>query len=133
MISAAPTSTASNHRCRAVTVNGRPCRAAAGASGYCFLHDPALASERAQARRAGGRASKTPHSDAQAPSEVHDIAGALKLLDYTLGELLVFDNSLLRVRALIALAGAYSSLLSAGELEERVKVIEAALAAREKP
>lgn len=128
MISEAPTSIASNHRCQAETVNGMPCRAAAGPSGYCFLHDPALASERARARRAGGRASKTPHSDAQPPAEVHDIAGALKLLDYTLAELLVFDNSIIRVRALIALVAAYANVITAGELEERVKVLEAAMA-----
>jgi hypothetical protein len=118
------------HRCQAVTVNGKPCGAPPRPSGFCFLHDPALGSERARARRAGGRSSKTPHSDAVPPAEVHDIAGALKLLDYTLAELLIFPNSIIRVRALISLVGAYANIITAGELEDRVKALEQAMAAK---
>jgi hypothetical protein len=37
--------------CKAVRKNGLPCQAPAGASGFCFGHDPELA----EARRAGSR------------------------------------------------------------------------------
>jgi hypothetical protein len=39
--------------CRATKADGAPCRAAAHASGYCRMHDPALAAEVAAARARG--------------------------------------------------------------------------------
>jgi len=44
-------------RCHAKTKTGQPCRAPAGASGYCVSHNPDIAEERAKWRRRGGKAS----------------------------------------------------------------------------
>lgn len=41
--------------CRATRRDGEPCRAKAGASGYCFGHDPDLAQRHEEGRSVGGR------------------------------------------------------------------------------
>ncbi len=44
-------------RCAATTAAGSPCSAQpVRADGYCYWHSPALAAERAEARRRGGQA-----------------------------------------------------------------------------
>jgi hypothetical protein len=117
--------------CQAKTAAGDKCQAPATATGFCFVHDPTRGAERAAARKAGGRARHTPHSDAALPpAQIRDLPGVLLLLDYTAGELMVMPNSLQRARALIALAAAYVSALSVGELEERLAALEAAEKAR---
>lgn len=46
-------------QCESKNKNGEPCGMAAGASGWCFNHDPAEGRERAQARKKGGRNRQT--------------------------------------------------------------------------
>jgi hypothetical protein len=104
--------------------DGQPCTAPVlGAGGFCFAHDPAKATARQQARQRGGRnrgalvrlrvlcpPRLVPVFDhlEQALSEVH--AGTLKP-----GQAI----------AMAALARAMVAVLQAGELEERVRRVEA--------
>lgn len=116
--------------CKAPTRKGTPCPNAAGASGYCFTHDPAKVAERAAARRAGGQARNTPHSDAaKPPAQVRTLDQVLALLDYATAEAVVMENSVLRGRLLVQLAGAYTEAIKTGEFEQRLAAIEAVLKA----
>ena len=113
--------------CQSTTRKGHACGAPAGASGYCFIHDPARAKERAAARRRGGLKRVTPHGgDAgNLPAEIRTLSGVLALLDYTRLELVAMDNGIARARALISLASAYTEAIKIGELEQRLEALEA--------
>jgi hypothetical protein len=118
-------------RCIATKTNGQPCPNPARASGYCFAHDPTAGEARATARRKGGRHSHTRHSDAGQPStDIRTLDDVRGLLGYALAECLMGDNSLLRVRALVAIAAAYVEIVKIGEFETRLAAVEAALKAK---
>jgi hypothetical protein len=118
-------------RCQSAKVNGEPCPNPAGADGYCFSHSPSRGAQRAEARRRGGRHSHTRHSDApRPPADVRSLDDVRALLGYALAECLMGDNSLLRVRALVAIAAAYVEIVKVGEFETRLLAIEQALKAR---
>lgn len=116
-------------RCKGTNVAGEPCRAYGGAHGYCFMHDAAKGSERAAARRNGGRATKKPHgADASLlPPAIRTMDGVFALLNYTLKESIVLDNSIQRGRLLISIAHGYIEALKVGELENRLEALENAL------
>ncbi len=80
--------------CKGENAAGRQCRAYAGESGYCFMHDAARGRERAIARRNGGLSTKRPHAaDASfVPTRVRNIEGVFAVLDYALQELIVFAS-----------------------------------------
>lgn len=56
--------------CKELTAKGKPCEAPAGASGYCFHHDPARAAERHAARVKGGATSHVVMQAAQGKGTV---------------------------------------------------------------
>jgi hypothetical protein len=58
---------------------------------------------------------------------VKTVDDVLAVLDYTMAEMLVQENGIVRARALISLALAYLKGLEVGELEERLEAIEIAL------
>lgn len=110
-------------RCIARRRDGKPCSALAlGASPYCFAHDPERESERIEARRKGGRNS----------ASLARIRGLLpprllpvyETLERALAQ--VHDGTLepRRASAMAALARAMVAVLTAGELEERVRALE---------
>lgn len=114
--------------CKARTASGKPCDAPASASGFCWIHDPARGAERAAARRAGGRARHTPHSDSPRPaSDVRTVDDVRGLLSYALAECLEGDNSIARGRLLVAIAGAFLEAFKVGEFEQRLAALEAQL------
>lgn len=113
-------------RCPALRKDGQPCRATPGASGYCVGHDPASAAARAKGGRSTGRAARAlrllperlrPVADmlARALEEVH--SGALEPR---------------RASAMAAVAGALVRVTQAGEMEERVRALEAQAARAER-
>ncbi len=117
-----PTATTSKH-CAATRKDGRPCSASvAGETAWCFLHDPAREPERAAARRKGGenRADVVRLRGLVPPR----LMGVYDRLDRALTE--VHDGSLdsRRATAMAAVARAMVSVLTAGELEERVRALE---------
>lgn len=115
--------------CKAKRKDGTPCPNAAQESGWCFTHDPAKGAERAAARKKGGQRRRVGHAaeSGNLPGEIKTLAGVLALLDYTLRETIPLENSVQRTRALVSIATAFVSVLQAGELEQRVAAIEAAL------
>jgi hypothetical protein len=115
-------------RCKAMKKNGQPCNAwAQGEGGFCFMHDPARAGERSAARKLGGFVTRARHgSDASAlPGRIRSLDDVLLILDYTLQELLSVENSIVRARALIALAGEYRAAITDSELVDRLAALEA--------
>lgn len=117
--------------CSATTRTGEPCRAAAGASGYCWSHDPTLAPRRAEARRAGGRARHgrtigVVGQDVE-PVELRSVADVLALLERTANDLAGLENSINRARAFVALAAVAVRTIETSELEQRLTALEARL------
>lgn len=114
--------------CKAFTTNGKRCKAkpATGAD-FCFIHDPSQAQKRAQARRKGGEATRTPHGGTLAiiPTEINTIQDARKILIYALAELAPMENSLQRVRAYLALFDSFVKSIEIGEIENRLAALEA--------
>ena len=122
----------SKRRCQAARANGEPCQAAPQAdSRFCWMHDPANAEAAAEARRLGGVRRKREGTGAGA----YEIDGLTsvpqlrRLLEVAAFDILGLENSIARVRAIVAIVLAGAKLLETGELEERVKILEAAVLA----
>lgn len=115
--------------CQATKRNGRMCGAHALInSQYCYMHAPERANERATARRLGGMRRGSHAGDMSSlPAKVKTVEDVLSVLDYCLVELAALDNGIPRARGLIALAGEYLKALEVGEVEERLKALEASI------
>jgi hypothetical protein len=115
--------------CKGKNASGGPCRAFAGDNGHCFMHDASKGRERALARRNGGLSTKKPHiADVSLlPSKVRSIDDVFAVLNYTLQESIILDNSIQRGRLLVALAHGFIEALKVGELEKRLDALENAL------
>jgi hypothetical protein len=115
--------------CKGKNAGGTQCRAYAGESGFCFMHDAAKGRESALARRNGGLATKKPHiADASLiPADVRSMDGVFAILNYALQESVVLDNSIARGRLLVSIAHGFIEALKVGELEKRLEALEMAL------
>jgi hypothetical protein len=110
--------------------DGRLCRATPLRDGrFCFWHDPEKEEEAAEARRLGGlrrRREKTV-SGAYDFAGLGSIEAIRRILEIATIDALGLDNSIARSRVLISAALAATRLLEAGELEERIAALEAAI------
>jgi hypothetical protein len=115
--------------CKGRNAKGTECKAYAGASGFCFMHDASKGRERALARRNGGLSTKKPHNgDASMLScETRSIDGVFAVLNYALQETIVLDNSIARGRLLVSIAHGYIEALKIGELEQRLETLDSVL------
>jgi hypothetical protein len=110
-------------RCRTVPLRDRP---------FCFWHDPEQAEAATEARRLGGLRRRR-EGTLQGAYEFDGLGSVLdirRLLEIAVMDALGLDNSIARARVLIAAALAGARLLEVGELEERVRSLEAALSSR---
>jgi hypothetical protein len=119
--------------CRAHKQNGEQCRVAAlRDADVCFWHSPEHAEEAAEARRLGGLRRRREGAVAGA----YDIEGLetipqiRRLLEIAVLDGLALDNSVPRVRVIIAGALAAAKLLEVGDLEGRLDEVEAVLKLR---
>jgi hypothetical protein len=119
--------------CQAHKQNGEQCRVAAlRDADVCFWHSPEHAEEAAEARRLGGLRRKREGAVAGA----YDIEGLAtvpqirRLLEIAVLDGLALDNSVPRVRVIIAGALAAAKLLEVGDLEGRLDEVEAVLKLR---
>ncbi len=101
----------------------------------CFAHDPERATEAAEARRLGGLRRRKEGTIAVAYDlpGLDSVEGIRRLLDIVVTDGIGLDNGIARLRVLISAAGTAITLLRTGELEERLTVLEAAVAHREAP
>ena len=114
-------------KCKARNKGGKQCKANALRGGnFCFTHEPKNAAAAARARKLGGHNSATPHGgNVEAiPADIASLEDAGKILNYTLTELLVMDNSIPRARALLAVVDSYIKSIEIGELEKRIQALE---------
>jgi len=119
--------------CQGLTKIGQPCLARAGASGFCYFHDPTRAPDRAVAHKLGGLRRRAGHGGDPAglPQKVRTLADVLTILDFTLAEALPLENSIARGRLLVAIAGEFIKAIQVGEFEARLMAVENALKSRE--
>ena len=119
--------------CEFVKKDGERCRAAPihGAS-LCFRHHPDYAIAAVDASRLGGSRHKR-ELRIEAVYAVNGLASVLdirRVLEVAVIDALALENSLARSRVLIFATVAAAKLLEVGELEARLKTIEAALGPR---
>ena len=116
--------------CSGLKKNGQPCRAPKLRDReYCLMHSPEHAEEMAEAKRLGGLRRRREVAVAGAYDflglgAVEDIR---RLLEVAALDLLGLENSIARARTLAYLAMTAIKLLEAGELEERLNTLEAAV------
>ncbi|MDO8674303.1 MAG: hypothetical protein Q7O66_23080 [Dehalococcoidia bacterium] len=110
-------------RCTATRKDGKPCGAFALSSGLCYGHDPARQADREAARARGGRNSSTAARLRGAiPARLLPIYDKLEL---ALNEVHTGALDTRRATAMAALARALVAVLQAGELEDRLRQLEA--------
>ena len=93
---------------------------------WCYIHDPANGAKRAKTRKAGGTNRRVVHhgDSAAIPADIRSLADAVRILAYTLAEVIPMENSINRARVLIALFDAYVRAFEVGELEQRIAMLE---------
>ena len=114
--------------CRGNRANGESCLAPPlRDSNFCVWHDPAHKTEAVEARRLGGLRRKR-EGTLQGAYEISGLATVddiRRVLEVAVLDALALDNSVARVRALVAASQAAARLLEVGELEGRVEALEA--------
>ncbi len=112
-------------RCSATRKDGLACTGfALPSESYCWAHSPALAEQRRQSRAKGGHNSaKAARLRKLTPPRLLPIFDALEM---ALGEVHAGKLDPRAAAAMAALARAMATLLTAGELEERLRQLEAA-------
>ena len=122
-------STGHARTCRATTKRGSPCQAkAVHGSDFCYMHDPALAGERASARKRGGQA-RHGRAIRHLPGEpetwpVNTIEDIRALLEWAIADLLTMERSIKRTIALASLIRAAVTVNEQTELAERIAALE---------
>lgn len=120
--------------CKGKTRSGARCQAPAGQSGFCYFHDPSMATVRAQARKMGGKARRAPKPSEGTPAPVvSDVASILGLVNQVIADVWALENTCPRARALLSAAAEARNALSIGEFEERLKALERAQLGAAKP
>lgn len=113
-------------RCAAKRKDGQPCLAPALESGFCFAHDPARKADRDAARRRGGaNSAKIVRLRGLVPPRLQPV---YDMLERALREVHDGDISSRQATAMASVSRAMVAVLTAGELEERVRALEAELA-----
>jgi hypothetical protein len=97
------------------------------------MHDPAHAEEMAEARRLGGlrRRKEKVTEGAYDIEGLENVPQVRRLIQIAVMDTLSLENSIARSRTLAYLAVVAAKLLEAGEFEERLVALEAAVGPRE--
>jgi hypothetical protein len=123
-------------QCQGTNESGTACRQAPlRDEQYCFWHSPEHAEEAAEARRLGGQRRKRERvvSGAYDFDGLNSIPEILRLVEVAALDTLGLENSVARNRTLVAVAQAAAGLHEKGELEERIKALEAVMSTRPDP
>ena len=120
-------------KCMSNTDAGEPCRQAplVGAD-YCFWHDPEHQHEAAEARRLGGmrRRRESTIVGAFDVGDLDTVEDLRRLLQIAVLDTLGLENSIARSRALGYLTQVGGVLLEKGEMEVRLRELEATVSPR---
>ncbi|MFC1950981.1 hypothetical protein ACFLXN_01050 [Chloroflexota bacterium] len=108
--------------CKANRADGRPCQARAIKKGFCFAHSPELADKAREARILGGKnKAKSKRLEKMMPTRLSPI---LETLEDTMTEVRGGRLAPKTATAMATLANAIVRVLTAGELEQRVRDLE---------
>jgi hypothetical protein len=110
--------------CAARTKDGEQCRAIPGDSGYCVMHDPQHAETMALARTNAGTVARGIATVGEPPDELRSYDDLVKLLEFTMRNILQTPNSPTRSKLLLALAAQVANTVNSAELEGRLRVME---------
>ena len=103
--------------------DGTPCRARATSDGLCMVHSPALREKAQEARRQGGlNKARIARLGKLVPPRLMSVYDHL---DEALGQVHRGELTPQQATAMAALAGAMVRVLTSGELEERLRRLEA--------
>ena len=119
--------------CRGISVGGERCLAPPRRGGdFCFWHDPEHEADAKEAQRLGGLRRKREGTilGAYDFDGLNSVAQLRRILEIAVIDAIALENSVQRVRAIIAGVQAGAKLLEVGELEERLEAVEAALGPR---
>lgn len=111
---------ATSDQCRASRRDGSPCGGRPLADGLCFAHSTATDETR---RRGGHNRSRAARSLKMLPERLRPVAD---ILSKALEEVYGGELEPRQASAMAAIAGALVRVIQAGEMEERVRVLEAA-------
>lgn len=112
-------------QCKARNRTGQRCNGNAGASGYCFTHDPGRAAERTAARKLGGYHRRTAaRVSGDTPIEIKSMADVLALINATIADTWQQDNGAARSRALLTCADMAIKALTMSDFEARLAALE---------
>ena len=118
-------------QCKGTTKAGAPCQSfAVTGSDFCIMHSPERAAAMAVARRAGGLARHgrrvgTTGDEGPVKVTLASMADVLALLERTVNDVLLMENSLSRARVIGSLCTSWGQLWESSELERRVAALEA--------
>jgi len=108
--------------CKANRADGQPCQARAINKGFCFAHSPELADKAREARMLGGRnKAKSKRLEKMMPTRLSPI---LEKLEGTMTEVHSGRLAPKTATAMATLANAIVRVLTAAELEQRVRDLE---------
>jgi hypothetical protein len=108
--------------CKTVTKNGSNCRATAGGDGYCFWHSPSYAQKRKEASLKGGKNRRSViRAEKLVPPRLVQV---YNLLENALRQVCEKQMEPKQALAIASLSKAMVEVLTAGELEERMRRLE---------
>ena len=121
--------TSTARACKATTKSGAACRSwCVEGSDFCFVHDPALAQERKEARSRGGRRRHGRVLDgANDALEIHDLSDVVRVLTEEVNLVRSLEVSLSRGQVVARLCQVLAGIYVDAELERRVTELEARL------
>jgi hypothetical protein len=120
--------------CKATRADGQPCRTAPLTdSEFCAMHDPQQAEAMAEARRLGGirRKREVTVSGAYEFAGIDSVEDIKRLVVVAILDTLALESSIARSRTIGYLAQVGAKLLETGNLQERVRILEAAVLANQ--
>lgn len=112
---------ADREHCRAVRANGEPCKGRPLAGGLCFAHQPSAQANRAKGGHARSNAARSMKA---IPERLRPVA---ELLASALQEVHAGTLAPTQATAMASVASALVKVMMAGDLEERMRALEAAL------
>ncbi len=113
-------------RCHGIKKNGQRCGSFAGYSGWCFAHDPNVTwDDRAEYRKVTGPGNRLVK---MMPPRLRPV---FEDLVKAMGDVVTGKITPSQASALAALATASVRVLTSGEMEERLRALDAATAAQE--
>lgn len=122
-------------QCKQIKADGTRCRAhALTGSEYCFAHDPSRVEERQAARQAGGRVGKTKVLPPDTPDvPLSSATEVVALLGQTINQVRRGDVDPKVANTVGYLSGVLIRALEAGDIEQRLAVLEAIVTHQEAP